>query len=167
MFNRWSPCGGRPYRLSGLALVVCQSSPMSATFNAKIFVRSGSFWINLPIGAVVFAILLWQLKKTGTPFPGMKLKDRLLALDLAGVFLLLSSMTTFLLALGWGGEKFPWYHPRVWVCLVLACILMASFCFLQWKRGDAAVIPPRILFKQRTIFSSALVSCLISMGAPM
>lgn len=97
----------------------------------------------------------------------MRFKDRILALDLMGALLLLSGVTVFLLAVGWGGEKHPWSNAKVWGCVLASSILMVLFCLLQWKQGDAAVIPPRILFKQRTIITSAVFSCLLSMGFHM
>jgi hypothetical protein len=45
-------------------------------------------------------------------------------------------------------------------------MLLLLFCVIEWKRGDEAVIPPRLL-KQKTILGSALVSAFLSVALQM
>ncbi|KAL1970967.1 hypothetical protein VTN77DRAFT_2801 [Rasamsonia byssochlamydoides] len=123
------------------------------------------FWINLPCGGVAFGIVLLFLKRrTGNATPQMGLKERLAALDPLGGILLLAGITTFLLGIAWGGTMYAWSDAKVWGCILASGLIMTMFCVTQWKRGDRATIPSRLLLKQRTMLGSSLFSCFLSMG---
>ncbi|KAF5658570.1 major facilitator superfamily transporter [Fusarium heterosporum] len=52
----------------------------------------------------------------------------------------------------WGGSKFGWGSWQIIVPLVICGLLFASFGYLQYRQGDNALLPPRIL-KQRSIIA--------------
>ncbi|KAK3065821.1 hypothetical protein LTR53_017999 [Teratosphaeriaceae sp. CCFEE 6253] len=66
------------------------------------------FFINLPIGAVAWGIILWILKPTPALHPGLTVRQQLAKLDLLGELCLLPCVVCLLLALQWGGTiAFP------------------------------------------------------------
>lgn len=86
-------------------------------------------------------------------------------LDLIGFALFAPTMIMFLLALEWGGAKYPWGSPMI---IGLFCGATGSLLlFLAWeyKRGDTAMIPLGMI-KQK-IVASACITTFFSMGSMM
>jgi Fungal trichothecene efflux pump (TRI12) len=110
----------------------------------------------LPIGGlaalVVIAILhLPERKMHDNP----SWKQKLLELDLIGAGLLIPAIVCLLLALQWGGNKYPWSNSRIIGLFVGFGLILILFIFSQWKLGDQATLPPRIL-KKRTVWSASM-----------
>jgi len=59
-----------------------------------------------------------------------------------------------LLALQWGGSKYPWNSGRIIALLVVFGVLCITFIGIQFWKKDHATVPPRIL-KQRTVAAGA------------
>ncbi|KAK2872000.1 hypothetical protein FQN49_002636 [Arthroderma sp. PD_2] len=93
----------------------------------------------------------------------MSFKECIVALDPVSAMVLVASITALLISIQWGGGRYPWSNPKVWTCIMSAAILFAVFCALQWRRGERATIPPRLL-RQRTILGSSLSACFLSMA---
>ncbi|KAL8753064.1 MAG: hypothetical protein Q9199_005309 [Rusavskia elegans] len=123
------------------------------------------FWINLPIGgAVFFAILLFlRLKSIDDELTRLPLRSKLWAMDFAGAATLIASVACLLLALQWGGTSYPWRSSRIVGLLIGFTFLMVAFWFLQWKLGDRATIPIKVLL-QRSILMSSVFSFFIHMS---
>jgi len=94
----------------------------------------------------------------------MTTMQKIAEIDLVGACLLISCIVCLLLALQWGGSVYPWNSSKVWGCILGFGLILMLFAYTQFKRGDRATIPPRILFKQRTVFSCAWFSAFIAMG---
>lgn len=109
------------------------------------------FWINLPLEGAAFVILLIALpnskKSDETTW-----KQKLAALDPVGSFTLLASLTSLFLALEWAGSRYTWNSPIVLSLLVGSFILFLIFSYVQHRRQDAAILPPRIL-RNRTVIA--------------
>jgi len=115
------------------------------------------FYINLPMGAVVAAIVLVSHVPDRTTKSAIKGNaiSILHSLDLPGFCLFAPTAIMFLLALEWGGTKYAWN----------SAIVIGLFCgsagnlvvFLVWeaKRGDTAMIPLSMI-KQRIVWSACL-----------
>lgn len=84
----------------------------------------------------------------------MTWKQKLGQMDLYGTALFLPGVICLLLALQWGGSKFPWSNWRIILLFVLFGLLIIGFVGLQFWQGEAATVPPRI-FKNRTVWASA------------
>ncbi|KAJ4286162.1 hypothetical protein N0V90_013511 [Kalmusia sp. IMI 367209] len=114
------------------------------------------FYINLPIGGVVVALIVFFFPQPHQhkppPEPLLKRIDRF---DPIGTFLLIPAVVCLLLALQWGGIKYPWSNGRIIALLVLAGILVIAFIGVQIWKQENATLPPRIL-KSRTVWASAL-----------
>lgn len=90
------------------------------------------------------------MKGTHDEHRAIPLKAKLAHLDSIGIFVFLGTICCLILALQWGGQTEPWRSPRIIGLLVASGLLAIVFGFTQWKRGDDAIIPFRIL-KQRSI----------------
>ncbi|KAH9905855.1 major facilitator superfamily domain-containing protein [Xylariomycetidae sp. FL2044] len=103
------------------------------------------FYINLPIGgasAIIVFFLLVHLKPA--PTENVPLKDKLDGLDGIGFVLFAGSITMLLFALQWGGITYAWSSSTI-IGLIVGCVVaMALFVWWQLRRGDAALIPPRL-----------------------
>src|SRR5215212_1235081 len=75
--------------------------PVLGGFFAEHLHWSVIFWINLPLGLVAFAIAFQSLKK-------LPRFERPHKLDLLGALLLVAATVALLLALSWGGLRYPW-----------------------------------------------------------
>ncbi|KAL5044198.1 hypothetical protein BDW71DRAFT_216009 [Aspergillus fruticulosus] len=119
------------------------------------------FWINLPVGGLVIALLLLFLRipKHIKSVPATW-REIILTLDIPGFCLLLVSLVCLTLALQWGGQTKAWSHGSVIATLVLWIVLTIGFFVTEWLQGPRAMAPFSIL-KQRTTWSNALF-CLIS-----
>lgn len=112
------------------------------------------FYINLPIGAVTLVVIGFffhsppRKAEKKVPF-----KERAKQLDLIGTAIFIVDIVVCLLALQWGGSKYPWNSWRIILCLTLFGVLTIVFIFIQWREGDNATIPFRII-RQRSIASS-------------
>src|SRR3954469_19830721 len=78
------------------------------------------FWINLPLGLLAFAISARALKL----LPRHERKHKL---DLLGAALMVAATVTFLLALNWGGVRYPWASPQIVGLSGMALFLFALF----------------------------------------
>ncbi|KAF7377760.1 Major facilitator superfamily transporter [Mycena sanguinolenta] len=61
-------------------------------------------------------------------------------------------ITSLLLALNWGGSKYPWKSGVEIALFILSGVLISIFIALQVWKKDQATIPPRIVM-QRSIFA--------------
>lgn len=105
------------------------------------------FYINLPIGAitivsVIFLVNIEQKEETRT------VKERLKEIDFIGAAFLLPSVICLLLALQWGGNKYPWNSSKIIGLFVGFAVLIIIFAGIQFKQQDRGTIPPRIIRKR-------------------
>ncbi|KAJ4109655.1 Efflux pump apf11 [Fusarium equiseti] len=107
------------------------------------------FWINLPIGAVLCAILVFffhppqQTPEQKQQQAGKTRLQKLLQLDVEGGLVITGSLTCLLLALEWGGTSYSWGDGRIIALLVIfgisfigatedrtfSMFLICGFCF--------------------------------------
>lgn len=116
------------------------------------------FWINLPLGGPVVALLLLflQVPKHIKPAPATW-KEIILQLDLPGFSLLLASLVCLTLALQWGGQTKAWNEGSVIATLVLCISLTPAFFVVEWLQGERAMVPLTLL-KPRVTWANALYS---------
>ncbi|KAI0003921.1 efflux pump [Xylariaceae sp. FL0662B] len=116
-----------------------------------------SFYINLPIGAVVlFGMII-------LPIPEQTVKPKVLTilpklahhLDLVGFVLFAPAVIQFLLALQYGGNQYAWNSSQV---IGLFCGAGATtIIWLLWNyhKGEDALLPPAML-RRRTVWTAGL-----------
>ncbi|TWU70996.1 hypothetical protein ED733_001164 [Metarhizium rileyi] len=114
------------------------------------------FYINLPLCAVVFVIviLLLDVNTPKTPFG-----KGIAAIDWVGAALSIGSTLMILLALSFGGQAEPWNSATV-ICLVVFGFIGWILCF-SWEAGLAKYpLLPVSIFKQIPTLA-VLVACFI------
>lgn len=118
-----------------------------------------NFYINLPIGAVAVAVLLYFLR---LPTPKSKLSEKLKRVDYIGTVIVLAFSTLFLLALNFGGQTFPWKSAAVIVPLVLSVLLVGLLMVVEKRFAKEPLMPPR-LFRNRSVVSVLFVNWFFGM----
>ena len=76
--------------------------------------------------------------------------QRVKQLDVYGTLLFVADVICCLLALQWGGTKYPWSSWRIILCLVMFGVLTMVFIVVQYYQKDNATVPFRII-KHRDI----------------
>lgn len=112
------------------------------------------YGINLPLGVLCIAFTAYGFQDP-IPNPDAELpfKEKLKQINLLGTMLVVPAIVCFLMALQWGGAKYGWKDPRIIVLFVLFGILFSAFGYLQYRQGDNATLPPRIM-KNRSILGA-------------
>lgn len=95
----------------------------------------------------------------------MPLKAKLRSLDYLGATLIFGSICCLLLAIQWGGTTYAWSSSRIIGLFVGLGVLLTAFTILQWKLGDRATIPFRILGQRSVLMGSLFICC--SQGTSM
>lgn len=133
----------------------------TATFLTKLFPHS--FYINLPIGGVSVAIILFTFKSPplsrNEKDIGALWSEKLKQMDLIGTFTIMAAVTCLLLALQWGGVSKSWSSADVIGTLVGFCLISGAFVILEYVQGDRALLVPHIL-RKRVVYVGCLVSFL-------
>ncbi|KAI4250987.1 MAG: hypothetical protein LQ352_005138 [Teloschistes flavicans] len=114
------------------------------------------FYINLPIGGVGAAIILFTFTtpEAFRPVPAT-MKEKLLQMDLPGTFIIMAAVVCYILALQYGGITKPWSNSTVIGLLVGFCLLIIVFAINEWYQGDRALVQKRLL-KRRVIWAACL-----------
>ncbi|KAJ0423131.1 major facilitator superfamily domain-containing protein [Aspergillus carlsbadensis] len=113
------------------------------------------FYINLPLGGVTAFVNLVFLKSKKPVKTISGVKETFWQMDPIGMLFFLPSMICLLLALQWGGSKYPWSDARVIALFAIFGVLFLTFVAVQIYEQDRATIPPR-LFSNRNIWGASL-----------
>ncbi|KAI2785979.1 hypothetical protein POX_h09744 [Penicillium oxalicum] len=114
------------------------------------------FYINLPfVGVgVVFVILFLNLRIVPSSF-----SEKLRRIDYIGTFLFVSSISSFLIPLTWGGVSYPWSSWHTLVPLIVGAAGLLVFAFYETRYAKDPIVPPMI-FRNRTATVSFMGSIL-------
>ncbi|TGJ86860.1 hypothetical protein E0Z10_g1867 [Xylaria hypoxylon] len=119
------------------------------------------FYINLPIGAITLVIIALFLpdpvRKQANPEKQANetFMQRLNKFDPIGTVIFLPAIISLLLALQWGGTTYPWSNGRIIGLFVVFGVLIIAFLYVQYRQGENATVPPRIM-ATRAVYSSSL-----------
>ena len=113
------------------------------------------FYVNVPIGALAFAILLFG-------FPHLVTRRKEHRIDWLGALTLILSMVPILLALEWGGRTYPWRSPEVLALSGFGLIMFVVFLIVE-TRAPEAIMPPR-LFRDRVVGNAAFAAMLTAVA---
>ncbi|KAH9897396.1 major facilitator superfamily domain-containing protein [Xylariomycetidae sp. FL2044] len=100
------------------------------------------FWTNLPIGGVVFVVLLFFLD---VPSPRTPVLRGLKAIDWVGSGLCLGGTLMVLLGLDFGDVVHPWSSTTVVSLIVFGGVAIGIFVVNEWRFAANPVIPLRLL----------------------
>jgi EmrB/QacA subfamily drug resistance transporter len=113
------------------------AGPVLGGFFAQHLHWSMIFWINLPLGFLAFLISYRGLKR-------LPRHERPHKLDLLGALLLIGATVSILLALNWGGLRYPWLSAPI---LALGALSGLFWFLFSWRMGTATepLIPAGVL----------------------
>ena len=115
-----------------------------------------SFYFNLPVcGATVVSMILIFKPHKDAQESREPLLEKILTLDLIGNFILIVAAVMLFLALQFNEQYWAWGSARVVGLLVGSGITAILFVLWQWRQGDKALLPPRIVL-QRSVAASCL-----------
>jgi MFS family permease len=116
------------------------------------------FYINLPLGGVVAAMLILISIPDKRAKSDEKLTYKTVAakMDLLGFVVFAPAAIQCLLALEWGGTRYHWSSPTIIGLFCGAAGTLALFLFVEYRKGNAAMVP-FFMIRQRIIACSCLV----------
>jgi hypothetical protein len=119
--------------------------------------------VNLPIGAIAIPFIFFCLPSHP---PEKQLKQEswsevLGQFDPVGTTFFVAGIICLLIALQWGGGQEPWSDGREIALLTVFGVLIIAWAVVQWRGGDNATVPLRIL-RQRTVALSTFYIFLAS-----
>ncbi|GAB1217152.1 hypothetical protein ATERTT37_006377 [Aspergillus terreus] len=117
----------------------------------------GAFTINLPIGAIAVPCIILFLP---SPPRSERLKQgswmaAFRQFDPVGTILFVPAIICLLIALQWGGSRYPWSDGRQIALLTVFGVLLIAWVVSQWWGGENATLPLRIV-SERTVACSTL-----------
>ncbi|ATY62562.1 Major facilitator superfamily transporter [Cordyceps militaris] len=116
------------------------------------------FYINLPVAGLTlvlnFLFLKLKYKDEGS------FRDKLKRIDWAGNILLTLAVVSVLIALSWGGARYPWSSYQVLVPFLLGILGLVVFHLYEMMPWVKAPILPERLFKRRTPAAALLIAFL-------
>ncbi|KAI0505858.1 major facilitator superfamily domain-containing protein [Xylaria bambusicola] len=122
------------------------------------------FYINLPIGVIPVAIIVFLFNAPENAKPQeARFTEKLLQMDPLGTTLMMAIIISYLTAVNYGGQSYPWSSSVVIGLLVGVGVISIAFGLCEWWQGERAIIIPR-LFKRREIGLSAIFSILQAGG---
>ena len=116
------------------------------------------FYINLPIGSIVAAMLFFVSIPSQTSKPKALSVARTLPtkLDLIGFAIFAPAAIQLLLAVEYGGNQFAWNSSTVIGLFCGAGVTFIVFLVWDYYKGENAMIPFSML-RKRTVWTSCLV----------
>jgi len=118
------------------------------------------FWINLPLGALSIVGVVFFFQSPKRPENNTPFKERLQELDFLGPSLFIPSVACLLLALQFGGTTDPWGSLKVLSLLAVFIALIPLWVYSQFRLGEKATIPPRLLLQRTVFFASWYSFCI-------
>lgn len=120
---------------------------------------------NVPIGcSTLLAILIFLRLNLSDDRRRLPFLEKLRYIDGLGTLLFVGAVCCLLLALQWGGQTKPWHSAEIIGLFVGSGLLLVVFSYVQWKRGETAIIPLRVL-RQRSILSGACFLFFLGMSS--
>lgn len=112
------------------------------------------FYINLPIGGVASAVIVFFFKPVsqGHETVTLTLKERIKQFDIMGTIFFVPGVVCLLLALQWGGSTYPWDNGRIIALFVVFGAALIVFTGIQFWRPQYATVSP-LMLRKRSIWA--------------
>lgn len=111
------------------------------------------FWINLPAGALTVATQFFFFKPHSIP-SDKTLIQRVKSIDIVGCLLFIPACFLILVAMQWGGTKYPWNSGTIIGLFVGGGVLLVIFIGWEWWLGDNALIPSIVMGRRQVALGS-------------
>ncbi|EHK97156.1 putative HC-toxin efflux carrier TOXA [Glarea lozoyensis 74030] len=112
-----------------------------------------AFYLNLFIGAVCAPFYLFVLPSNDL-HAGATIKQRVVEMDYFGIVIQAGALTSFVMAINWGGITYPWGSGRIIALFVVSGVLFAVLAVQQvfniFTSEGRRLIPVQF-FKSRTV----------------
>ncbi|KAK5948980.1 hypothetical protein OHC33_010066 [Knufia fluminis] len=115
------------------------------------------FWINLPLGAIAAAGIIFFVKLKGrlrplegTPFQKVR------QFDPPGNLIFVGAVLSLLFALHWGGDAFAYSSPRIIALFTLFGFFTIAFIVVEVFQSDEHTIVPARVIKCRSVAFGAI-----------
>lgn len=118
------------------------------------------FYINLPPGGVTLLIMYFffrpRLIHADEP-----IAKRIKRLDIIGALIFVPASFMLLIAMQWGGTRYPWNSATVIGLFVGGGVLTLIFIAWQWHQGDDALIPGTIVGRRNVALTCMFSFCFL------
>jgi MFS family permease len=136
-----------------------------ASLYGQLLAEKGYRWIGLVVGSmalIAFAILItWYKPPPRVNTIGLSNREKASRLDYIGAVLGIGGVTTFLVGLNWGGQKYPWSSVHVITALTLGLVSLLAFGIWE-KCGAKYPMFPKALAHRPRLFIASTFLCLTS-----
>src|SRR6266496_4987549 len=112
------------------------------------------FYVNLPIIAIAVGGIILCLENPEVLRTKKTFVEKLNELDYIGPLFFLPALICLFLALQFGGAKFPWNSGTIVGLFFGFAILLPIWVFSQYRLGEKATIPFRVMLQRTVLFSS-------------
>jgi EmrB/QacA subfamily drug resistance transporter len=127
------------------------SGPVLGGFLSEHLHWSAVFWINLPLGLLAAVMSYTTLKR-------LPRRERPHELDILGGTLIMAAAIAFMLALTWGGTRYPWASTAIVELLAVSLLLSLAFAF-RVVQANEPFLPVSILGNPVVRCGTASSSC--------
>jgi MFS family permease len=114
---------------SSTFIVSTVAGPLLGGFIAQHFHWSWIFWLNLPLCALAYVFSHNVLRR-------LPRHERPHQLDVLGAVLMVGAAIPLMLALTWGGRRYPWSSPETIALLAVSAALWALFAWRVMTAGE-------------------------------
>ncbi|KAF4826449.1 Efflux pump roqT [Colletotrichum tropicale] len=121
-----------------------------------------AFYISIPVGIATLGLIQFSFKPPAQIISGgnRKLSSKIKEFDIIGLSIFFACMVCLLLALQWGGSKYPWSSGPMIALLVLFAVMLVAFVTSQIWKGDKAALPPRLMKQRNVAFACLYAACI-------
>jgi len=125
--------------------------PVLGGFISEHLHWTGIFWLNVPLGLAGMALTFVTLRH----LPRYQRRHRL---DLIGAGLMMAGATLLLLALTWGGSRFPWISAPILGLIAASFLITAAF---GWRLTHAPeqYLPLEVLRNRIMLWGTLTTAC--------
>ena len=145
--------------LSVMWMTAAISGPILGGFLSQYFHWSVIFWINIPLGLLAFLMANTVLKRLPSP-------ARPHRLDILGSVLMIAAAVSLLLALTFGGVRFPWLSGEIIGLFAASAVLWLLFV-VRLRTAPEPFLPLTMLSNQvvrtGTLLSACNLGCVIGL----
>ncbi|CAI6080605.1 hypothetical protein V2G26_011931 [Clonostachys chloroleuca] len=147
--------------MGGIEGIATLSAPLLGGVLTQSLGWRWCFYINPPLGVVTLLLTMWCYsdKPKSAEVDQMTFTQKILQLDLVSNLLFIPALTSLFIALSWAGTKYPWSSGQVIGPLIVFVFLLAGFIYNQFRRGDTAALPPRIIKRRTVIAGFIFIMC--------